>query len=299
VLFLTAITSGFSANNDSQLSQLVSITASDVRLHDVIERLTQLTGVDIRCGKNNKDWQVRDIPVIVCVKDMPLGNLLRLIVDSTHLAYSVTHTDDGKIICRIFRDKKCQDDLDAEWRAQWDIVSWDWNALVALGKHPDLDKLDVGGQFASQNKALAKLVATLPPDTLNRLYNGEEIYLTTKSAPNASAIIGLYKTIWDKPDHGFNSKSEDSKTGIVNLNTDAETAPLPEQIDAAIVKIKAINRCYGIDISIFPIIKGYTVIKRSFGLQYLITALKYQELLGIDLSTRPKPFFNNPEFKIW
>ena len=55
-----------------------------VRLKTVIEDLSSTTGVKISCGKTKDDWRVRDIPVVVCVKDMPLGKVLRAIADATH-----------------------------------------------------------------------------------------------------------------------------------------------------------------------------------------------------------------------
>ena len=97
-LLLSLIIVVQAAEEDSRLSQPVTITFTNGRLYAVIDEIAKTTGVDIRCGKDNKDWPVRDIPVIVCVKDMPLGKLLRLIADSTHLVFTVKHLDssDGK-----------------------------------------------------------------------------------------------------------------------------------------------------------------------------------------------------------
>jgi hypothetical protein len=286
------------ADEKPQLSQLTSISASNVRLHAVLEQLSKSTGVDIRCGKSEKDWQSRDIPVIVCVKDMPLDRLLRLIADSTHLAYSVTHTDQDKVICRIYRDKKCQNDLDAEWKTRWDQVTWDWNALIELGKRSDLDNLDIGTDSA-KIKAAAKLIASLPPDTLDRLYQEGEIVLNTKTAPDASVVSELYKTIWNDacPYTWLNDpKSEDSKAWVDKLFESAGNAPAPEQIDAAFVSVKVQGKRYQIDISVFPVVKGLAVIRRTMGIEELASNL--DRIPGFDLSTRPKTFRSDRLFDI-
>ena len=62
------------AGADSRLAKPVTIECTNVRLHTVLERLSDETGVRLNCGRRKDDWQVRDIPVVVCVKDVPLEN---------------------------------------------------------------------------------------------------------------------------------------------------------------------------------------------------------------------------------
>lgn len=201
VLLLSLAAAAHCVEEDTRLSKPVTITATDVRLHTVLEQIAKTTGVDIRCGKDNKDWQVRDIPVIVCVKDMPLGKLLNLIADSTHLALAARHSgDDNKEnepLYRIYRDQKHMDNRDEQYKA----IVWEWNAMAALGKLPNLDEIKIDSRryrsygFSERRKAMARLVASLPPDTIDRILNGETITLTTKTAPQSSDVTGLYRIV--------------------------------------------------------------------------------------------------------
>ena len=63
-------------SSDARLAQPVSCESGYKRLHYVIEDLAAKTGVSIRCGSNNQDWQVRDLPVVVSAREIPLGKLL-------------------------------------------------------------------------------------------------------------------------------------------------------------------------------------------------------------------------------
>jgi hypothetical protein len=51
-------------------------------------------------------------------------------------------------------------------------------------------------RFSEKRKALARLVASLPPDTIDRILDGEIINLTTKNAPKSSAVVDLYRALW-------------------------------------------------------------------------------------------------------
>jgi ABC-type molybdate transport system permease subunit len=62
---------------DPRLSQKITYDSGYKRLHAVIEDIARTSKVSIACGQSTKDWRVRDIPVVVCVKDMPLGKLLQ------------------------------------------------------------------------------------------------------------------------------------------------------------------------------------------------------------------------------
>ena len=71
---------------DKRLDQKITYESLDKRLHSVLDDLTAMTGVTVRCGDSKNDWQVRDLPLVVCARDLPLGKLLRTIADCTHLA---------------------------------------------------------------------------------------------------------------------------------------------------------------------------------------------------------------------
>lgn len=61
------------SGRDPRLAQLVTYEGGYKRLHYAIEEISAQTGVRIRCGANNQDWQIRGMPLVFAVKDMPLG----------------------------------------------------------------------------------------------------------------------------------------------------------------------------------------------------------------------------------
>jgi hypothetical protein len=319
---------------DTRLSQPVSITFTSGRLHAVIDEIAKLTGVDIRCGKDNKDWPVRDIPVIVCVKDMPLGKLLRLIADSTHLVFTVKHTEGSdKPMYRIYRDSKGKDDLYTEWNEKFKQIIWDWNALAALGKMPDLNKIKIEKSghgsygFNEKRRALARLVASLPPNIIDRILNGEIITLTTKTAPQPSVVADLYCAIGryffdpqqiseqinaaEKYGHGDSSYINDEREFLNELQSTRTTKPPSVDIDNATVTIKLMNshdNMPQVMISIYPIVRSSPAIKNSRTFDWLdalsggYSGPRYSpepgEIPGLELPERPADSRLDPEFDI-
>lgn len=124
---------------DPRLAQPVSIECVDERLHTVLEQLSEKTGVPIRCGIDDRDWPVRDIPVTVCAKDMPLGRLLKCIAAGTHLLLSKGEAGQTTVY-RIWRDLKRRKQIDdfiaafhaAEDAERWSALEWEWDAASRL-----------------------------------------------------------------------------------------------------------------------------------------------------------------------
>jgi len=131
--------------NDPALSQKTTYDGGYKRLCDAVSDVAKLTGAKLRCGKNTRDWQVRDIPVVVCVKDMALGNVLRALADATHvrLLQEKSQRIAGEQVfsyrlCRTARDQQA---LDRSFRARDEAVGelrkWAWDALASAASMPD------------------------------------------------------------------------------------------------------------------------------------------------------------------
>jgi hypothetical protein len=132
---------------DARLAQLVSIECKDVRVHTVVSRLSQMTGVVMAAGADDNDWRSRDIPIVVRVKDIPLGRLLYAIADATHLHLARFQKGDDKPYYRMYRTTRRQNEIDgnpdARREAAVAIGEWDWDMWRQLKDLP-IPETDTG-----------------------------------------------------------------------------------------------------------------------------------------------------------
>lgn len=88
---------------DPRLDQKVTYRAVAKPIRIVLDELSQKTGVQLDCGANLKDWQVRDRKVSIFVKDMPLRDLSIVIADVLHFTWS-RETSEDTYSYRLFQD---------------------------------------------------------------------------------------------------------------------------------------------------------------------------------------------------
>ena len=182
---------------DQQLAQPVTIECVNTRLRVVLEQLDEKTGVAIRCGRDARDWQVRDIPVTVCAKDMPLGTLLKSIASSTHLLLSKEQVGQT-IIYRIWRDAKRRKQIDDYFDAKsaWDraMPGWEWDTVSKLENYSSGNRVDDGSLVLA--KQIAGLIAALGPDAKDRVMSGAGVSYPTGSVPES--LQGYAKALSDE-----------------------------------------------------------------------------------------------------
>lgn len=211
---------------DKRLAQKITYDSGYKRLHVVADDIAKLSGVSIACGQNPKDWRVRDIPVVVCVKDMPLGKLLRAIADATHTRVASERVGDDPVRhYRIYRRSKEEQAIEnlisARHEAKLAQLQWQWDALVAYGKS--------GKEISGVEKSLlplAKLIASLGPDVKGKMLDGDMFCLRGSDPSYASAIAELQRTFWE-------SRVEDAGEKARNV-----AAPTAKDTEAAAVGIK-------------------------------------------------------------
>lgn len=97
---------------DSRLEQKITYTAKSELLYKVLKQLTRETGVTMKCGKNDIDWQVRDRKVNIFIKDMPLKDLQKSLADVLHFTWASTDKD-GTIAYRLFQTRKQREEEEA------------------------------------------------------------------------------------------------------------------------------------------------------------------------------------------
>ena len=193
------------ADNDPRLAQRVTYESGYARLHAVADELTRKTGVTIYSGSNSKNWQVRDIPLVVCVKDLPLGKLLSAIAASTHTLISSTTLDSGVKVYRFYRNKRLQDSIDGALKdaqqKQYEQIDWAWDAMLKLAKSPDA-QAELAGAVPKAYQmwmAPANLLASLGLDAKDRVLSGEVIHVDFKDparAPLAEQIRDAHFAFW-------------------------------------------------------------------------------------------------------
>lgn len=204
---------------DPRLDQKITYDSGAKRLHDVVDDLARMSGVTIRCGQGEKNWRVRDIPVVVCVKDMPLGKLLKAIADATHTRLTGEKTEkDSQLIYRIYRRTPDQDAIDSYSNGLDDSLlaqgKWEWDAMVAYGKSAEIKEIP------HDTWLIARLICPLGSGGWDRLANGETLHFTVRDSGAASVFEGLYRYCWDQ----FNKN--DSANTYSPTNQDIENAAL-------------------------------------------------------------------------
>lgn len=99
------------SNTDKRLAQKITYDSGYQRLWQVIDDIQLKGSVPLKSGRNKQDWRVRDLPIVVCANDVPLGKLLRSIADTTHLEFATSRVGDralDDISYRIWFSDKLQ-----------------------------------------------------------------------------------------------------------------------------------------------------------------------------------------------
>lgn len=204
---------------DERLNQLMTYDSGSKRLHYVTEDLSKMSGVSIFCGNNKDNWQVRDIPIIVCVKELKLGTLLQTIADATHTRFkSETIEYEGKKqrVYRIYRTAKDQEDIAAVLKAQHDTyiaqASWGWDALVSASKAPATgEKLEAWQrEIYDVAKPLGTILDGLGSQVKERVMAGIPVRVRGSDPLFASAVSEICLAVWKNHRNKSTQPSETS-----------------------------------------------------------------------------------------
>lgn len=175
---------------DERLDQKVTCRVGRARLHVLLEDITRQTGVVVRAGAHPGDWQVRDIPMVVYVADVPLGRLLRAVADASHctLRSESVENDAKTLTYRILRPAAARNEIAAaveqKRNAQLAALKWEWDALVRIAGLPE-QQLAAGVKPEAMGLLLerAALAASLAPDIRQRVFSGEVVRLDGLESP--------------------------------------------------------------------------------------------------------------------
>lgn len=186
---------------DERLAVKVTYEGGYKRLHGVVADLGAKSGVRLYCGNNARDWTARDIPIIVCAKDLPLGKLLRAIADASHTQFGVekvtTADKDQLPSYRIYRTAKVAADIvnriDARHAAHLAQAQWGWDTLVTYGQS-GIDDQNV----PSYVSLMSKMLASLDPGIRQKALSGNYLSLTSDDVSKPDLLRQLYLAGWKK-----------------------------------------------------------------------------------------------------
>ena len=247
-------------DTDKRLLQKVTFDLGYTRLHYALEEISAKTGVTVRCGANKDNWQVRDLPIVVCAKDIPLGKLLRAIADSAHLDLTAEtiETDKGKPerVYRVWFSAKSQVELDnyraEEREAGLAKQSRAWDTCVTYADTPDArpdSQKDLPPEAESlfqTSKAVAGILKDLGPEAKAKVMAGERIDLTLQTCKKPDIFRELYQ-LAQKNAYRFSTTIE---------------PPTDDQMNAATFSIipseSAATGRFGVSVSMAPMRSGAT-----------------------------------------
>lgn len=267
---------------DKQLARKIAYESGYTRLHTAADELTKLTGVQIRAGSSTKDWQIRDIPLVICVKDLPLGELLSAIADSTHTLLSSRTLDSGEKAYRFYRNKRLQDEIDGKLQAaqekQYEQIEWAWDALLKLAKSPEAQAEavktypDIGRGLI----AAAELLASTGPDARDRVLSGEAITVDSRNSAQAAIIKEIFIGRW----------------GALNSRKTQTPLPMPEPEAIAkaefVIKLKDGGDSGYTDVWISTSTMRFGTVGYPYMFGLATSARQLEKLPTLHLSPRPK-----------
>lgn len=280
---------------DTRLAQLVSIECKDVRVHTVISRLSQMTGVVMAAGSDNNDWRSRDIPIVVRVKDIPLGRLLYAIADAAHLHLARFQKGDDKPYYRMYRTTRRQGEIEAyaDVRQEAAVAAgeWDWELWKHLkdlpNREPDTGPINYGGQSLRDPalRGISEVIAALSPEDRDKVLAGDQLEFTYRGASDLlrKGLEKCFRGSW--ADHTEISAS--SGVTVPELTQEAI------QRSRFLINLNGLqssdDRDPGLHIQTFVAIPGAT--DSSYLVGGSTTSHLYKGLCerGYDLSPRPEP----------
>lgn len=183
---------------DPRLDRKITYDSGAKRLHDVVDDLARMSGVNILSGKSKDDWRIKDIPLVVYVKDMPLGRLLTAIADATHthLGSEVIGKNDPKKSYRIYRrfvdEAKIDNYFDNRHKTRLAQVKWQWDAMAAYGKSKEIPGIP------KATWPLAKVIASLDQGSWDKIENGYTLRIPERDAQTRDALDDLYRLAWNE-----------------------------------------------------------------------------------------------------
>lgn len=102
---------------DPRLDQKITYQARHKQVRLILDELSTQTGVTLKSGYSNMDWQVRDRRMTISVKDLPLRELMESIARVMSFKWSVS--DSGGVACyRLYMDRRALLQAQSQYKRQ-------------------------------------------------------------------------------------------------------------------------------------------------------------------------------------
>ncbi len=221
--------------SDTHLDQKITYEARRKCVSQILDDLTESTGITFRAGYNSQDWQVRDRKMNIFAKDLPLRELMNSIARVMKFKWSRSEKD-GVYSYRLYMDRKTLLGAEAQ-RARSEA-----RALERTAKRREKLIEDFGNAGLLTEKDLARLKVENPwsylmassgigvcigrlcremPGMVDVLATGQELTLSVSQLTPAAqeAVRGLMRDL-----NGFSARSGGS--GGIDVSGDIGEAIL-------------------------------------------------------------------------
>lgn len=227
----------------SDVTQKITYEARRQTVLSILADLHRISGVTLKAGYSNDDWQVRDRRMNIFAKDVPLSSLMDSIARVMNFQWS-KREDEGVVSYRLYMDRNVL--LGAERQRYIEEDSLNQHRTEALEKllseldkaagmsDAELENLKTQSPFiymeAKQGHAkFLPALCTQVPLAKQALLSGEALTLSVGSLPPGvqQGVVGLLKSLLSRtlgPSAAERSTAELSRASIV-LNTNLIQPP--------------------------------------------------------------------------
>ena len=213
---------------DERLKNKITYYSGYVRLSDAVADISTQSGIKIYTGTSTRDWQIRDLPVVICANDIEIGKLLKMITDAYYLTLNKELVD-GKYIYRIYRPqvniKKIQDYFNAidAYNQHWTSLNWD--VLTLLGSKNDSQAEDLYNQMIKDKEFINNY-----KDNPRLAFNLAISYSKIINAISARKNDGKPIVVWANEDSKLGNLVKDYMYYYL-ANADGLLRQIPDNVD--------------------------------------------------------------------
>ena len=214
ILICLLIRADVAESKAPNIGKKITYYSGYTRLSDAITAISELSEIKIFSGQNTSDWQVRDMPVVICANEIEVGKLLKIMAEIYYLAISETDID-GITSYRFYRPKSYVQQLDNYSKSfgNNEYAAYIWNSLKQIGSlnandsealfnkivsnqpnYGDSYKSDAGGARLAFDEIVlyGRLVNSIDETGLSKLLNGEEVIFSVEQGGAIGKLVSDY-----------------------------------------------------------------------------------------------------------
>ena len=137
---------------DERIAQKVTYEAEGKSVLSILDDLSEMTGVTLKAGYNNSDWQVRDRKMNIFAKDVPLGHLMNSIARVMMFKWSINEDADPPTY-RLYMDRRTLVSAETQYLRQEQRIAQE----LAERRETTLNSFSSMGQLSEEELARLKV----------------------------------------------------------------------------------------------------------------------------------------------